>query len=113
DHFPKSGPVQEMFDRRPQKMSCRGDQIVQPDGTVGRCRILVDKRTLKDFGPNPDNFDTRNMEGRFIEAMGCLQCEYFDRCGLGCFLLHDYSKRMRMDSCLFRKLYQKIDQLRQ
>ncbi|MDR3607764.1 MAG: radical SAM protein [Oligoflexia bacterium] len=109
EHFPKSGPVQDMFDLRPQKMSCRADQIVQPDGTVGRCRILVDKRTLGDFGGTPYNFDNGNMQGRFVENMGCLQCEYFDNCGLGCFLLHDYDKRPKMDTCLFRKLYQKID----
>ena len=111
EHFPKSGPVHDMFDKKPQLMSCREDQIVQPDGQVGRCRILVDKRTLSDFEDEPDNFDNGNMQTRFVKKMGCLNCEYFDRCGLGCFLLHDFKKRPQMDSCLFRKLYQKIDTL--
>jgi radical SAM protein with 4Fe4S-binding SPASM domain len=111
ERFPKSGPVKDMFDRHLQKMSCREDQIVQPDGTVGRCRILVDKRTLTEFGNAPDNFDNGNMQSRFVEKMGCLSCEYFDRCGLGCFLLHDFQKRQEMSTCLFRKLYQKIDGL--
>jgi radical SAM protein with 4Fe4S-binding SPASM domain len=109
DHFPKSGPVQDFFDQRPQRMSCRGDQIVQPDGEVGRCRILVDKRTLNDFSSKPDNFNTKNMESRFMNEMGCLECEYFERCGLGCFLLHDFSNRKKMKSCLFKKLYKKAD----
>jgi radical SAM protein with 4Fe4S-binding SPASM domain len=111
ESWPKSGPVSDMFDRGPQKMSCREDQIVQPDGEVGRCRILVDKRTLENFETGPDNFANGNMQGKFIEKKGCLECEYFSRCGRGCFLLHDYGGRIELEECLFRKLYKKADEI--
>ena len=83
----------------------RIDNILLPNGGQGKCRKLVASDAYGDFKSNITEDalqDNSNMEHKFLMENYCLTCEYFQRCGLGCFLHSDYTERVELDDCVFK-----------
>jgi len=105
DNYPKVGPVRDWIERENNDMTCRSSNILLPTGETGKCRKLVASDAYGDFKSNITEDalqDNSNMEHKFLMENYCLTCEYFQRCGLGCFLHSDYTKRVELDDCVFK-----------
>lgn len=105
DKYPKVGPINDWINRDQNSMTCRSSNIVLPSGETGKCRKLVDPVAYEDF-KSPVTEDAlqsnANMEHTFLTDHSCITCEYFQRCGLGCYLHSDYTKRVELHDCVFK-----------
>ncbi len=78
------------------------------------CRKLVQAEGpefIKDFKTPVTEESTQDntvMEHNFLMENYCLTCEYFQRCGLGCFLHSDYTKRIELNDCVFKMVFDYI-----
>lgn len=108
DNYPKAGPIYDWINNFHNKMTCRSSNVVLPTGETGKCRVLLNKEQHKDFS-TPINFvSNNNMELTFIEKNLCISCEYFDRCGLGCYLHSDFLRRATLPECVFKMMFDYI-----
>lgn len=111
DHFPKSNPIRQWIENHENKTSCRSTHVIHPDGRVGSCGTFVTAPTssIVTFFKSPvSNTSNRDMEDSMLTKWNCVECEYFKRCTLGCFLLHDFMKRSNMKECPFKLSFDKI-----
>lgn len=106
DNYPECGPVWDWVNQLENKMTCRTSLIFLPTGDTGRCRLLAGKQ--EDFGQPITFVDNKNMELAFIEKNQCLNCEYFKRCGLGCYLHSDFMRRPKLPECVFKLIFDYI-----
>jgi radical SAM protein with 4Fe4S-binding SPASM domain len=108
DNYPKIGPIKDWIENHNNKLTCRSSNVILPTGETGKCRKLVNKKEQINFKSAIDIDDNTNMEHTFVTQHNCGTCEYFTRCGLGCFLLSDFMKRSELDECLFKITYDYI-----
>lgn len=103
-NYPKAHPVVGWIENETNAMSCQSTYTIMPDGKAGRCTILLNK-FQKDASPNTAG----EMESEFIEKMDCLSCEFFARCGLGCFLQQHFNGPGRtMNDCWMKDVHREI-----
>ena len=105
DNYPNVGPIKQWIERENNEMTCRSSNILLPDGGQGKCRKLVASETYPEFKTKITEEgiqDNSNMEHRFLMENYCLTCEYFQRCGLGCYLHSNYTERVELDDCVFK-----------
>jgi radical SAM protein with 4Fe4S-binding SPASM domain len=107
DNYPNTYPVYDWIHNHTNGLSCKTSKMVLPSGELAQCGKVPDKQTIK-FFKNPRDLSNPTMEMSFMEKMGCLTCEYFDRCSLGCFLLHYFKPRDELSECVFKLTYDKI-----
>lgn len=108
NNYPNTWPVQGWMRNDRNEMSCRGSLIVDHTGFKGQCRsLLTDQmKTQMHSAIQLDNNTT--MEEKFINKYDCVSCEYFQRCGMGCFLQHDFAGREELDECLYKQVFRAI-----
>lgn len=105
DHYPLAEPIRSFRERSSNTATCRSSFILLPSGRTGSCRILAD---TSQFHSDPKVVDNiHESEARFIEHFDCLSCEYFQRCGLGCFLHSDHVS-ITTKTCQFKRLFKEI-----
>ena len=109
DHFPGSFPVSDWISKNANKMSCRTSNVVTPSGEIGKCRLQVSESIISEFNSEVDLKSNANMEKSFIEKYNCLECEFFQRCSLGCFLQEDYKDYNQLDECMMKSIYSYIE----
>lgn len=107
DHYPKTHPVSSWLDNHTNNLSCNTCAMVAPSGQVKLCSAVPDEHTIT-FFKNPKHLDNASMEMSFIDQMGCSSCEYFERCSLGCFMLHYFKARDELDECVYKLVFDKI-----
>jgi len=107
-HYPKVNPVSGWIEHEDNAMSCQSTYTIQPDGRAGRCTILLNN-FQKEVAPKTAG----EMEGEFITKMDCLKCEFFSRCGLGCFLQQHFNGPNRtMNDCWMKDVHRKISEVK-
>jgi len=113
DKFPNIDPIKSWIENDFNYITCRTSKLILQDGTMCLCGNLVqepqDKAMYVSFIQKSDN---AAIENRFLEKYNCLSCEYFKRCGLGCFMQHDYKFRDELDECVYKLTHRYIDNVR-
>lgn len=110
ERFPNAQPINQWIRGGDNKMSCRSTFVVHPDGRTGSCGTFVQpSSTIVTFFKTPVNHvSNQQMEDKLIAQRNCIECEYFKRCTVGCFLLHDFTERTQLPECVFKLAYDKI-----
>lgn len=112
DNYPKCEPIAGWLKREPSALSCRSSKLILEDGTTCGCGNLIDPNVAEEIYESPiDAQSNVDIEERFMEKYGCLSCEYFQRCELGCFMQHNYRFRDEMDECVYKATHRYIDKL--
>lgn len=108
ENFPKAHPVVGWMENESNPMSCQSTYTIQPDGRAGRCTIL-----LNNFQKQQAPHTAGEMEHEFVTKMDCLSCEYFSRCGLGCFLQQHFNGPNRtMNDCWMKDVHRRISEVK-
>lgn len=107
EHYPNSAPIADFRENKVNATTCRSSLIILPDGSTGSCRILADRKQFKSDVAVTDNI--HEAEARFIKHFDCLSCEYYTRCGLGCFLHADHIS-ITTQTCEFKRMFKELDQ---
>lgn len=107
DNYPNTEPVQGWIKNHVGKLTCKSSKMVLPSGELAQCGKLPNKETIIMF-KKPSDMSNATMELSFMDKMGCMTCEYFTRCSLGCFLQHYFKGRDELDECVFKLTYDKI-----
>lgn len=110
DNYPNVHPVKDWINNTKNYMSCRTSKLVLPDGTKCTCgNLIADNTHVITFFKSPiSRTDNDAIENQFLNTWNCLECEYFDRCTLGCFTQHDFAKRGQLKECPFKLTFDKI-----
>lgn len=112
DKYPRCEPISGWLKRKPTSMSCKSSKLVLEDGTTCGCGNLIDPKVAEDIYVVPLKPSNNSaIEDKFIEKYGCLTCEYFSRCELGCFMQHNYRYRDELDECVYKLTHRYIDSL--
>lgn len=95
DTYPKLKPVSNLIGNQENAMKCLSLNKITifPDNTTSNCRW--DRYVQDDFNTKMDIHDNAGMMQTYIDEEGCLTCEYFQKCGLRCFVQADWRNRNR------------------
>lgn len=95
DNYPKLKPIATLLGSDENYMKCLSLNKITifPDNTTSNCRW--DRYVQDDFNTRLDIHDNANMMQTYIDEEGCLSCEYFQKCGLRCFVQADWRNRKR------------------
>lgn len=113
DNYPNVDPVNSWIKNDSNYMTCRTSKLVLNDGTMCQCGNLVqDEKVIKFYKTELQPNDNTKIENNFLEKYNCASCEYLNRCGLGCFMSHDYKFREELDECVYKLTHRYIDNVR-
>ena len=113
DKYPKVDPIRGWIENDFNYVSCRTSKLVLADGTMCQCGNLVqDFQSIKFYSSKIEVNDNSTIENSFLEKYDCASCEYLDRCGMGCFMQHDYKFREELDECVYKLTHRYIDNVR-
>jgi radical SAM protein with 4Fe4S-binding SPASM domain len=113
DKYPKVHPIADWIENEKNYLSCRTSKLVLADGTMCNCGNLVqEEKSIKFYKSKIESMDNSGIEESFLNKYDCISCEYFDRCGLGCFMQHDYKFREELDECVYKLTHRYIDDVR-
>jgi len=113
DNYPRVEPVKDWINNDFNYVTCRTSKLVLADGTMCNCGNLVqDEKSIKFYKTKIEAMDNSKIEDSFIEKYNCVSCEYLDRCGMGCFMQHDYKFREELDECVYKLTHRYIDDVR-
>ena len=95
DRYPKINPVATLLENERNEMHCLSLNKITifPDNRTANCRWH--RYDQNDFNTEFDIHDNAGMMQNYIDELGCLSCEYFQRCGLRCFTQSDWRNRQR------------------
>ncbi len=107
-NYPNVNPIQSWIKNESNPMSCQSSIVIDKDGVKGKCKSLVPesiKVVLKS-----ESHDNTNavMEDRFSNKYDCISCEFYKRCGMGCFLQHDFDGFETLSECLYKEIFRNI-----
>jgi len=104
DHFPKVNPIREWIENSNNSMSCRSSKLLLGDGTECMCGNLIktNKKVSNLFEAQIEANDNSAVELHFLTKYNCMECRHFNRCTLGCFVKHSFSKRSSSGECPFK-----------
>jgi radical SAM protein with 4Fe4S-binding SPASM domain len=112
--YPNVDPVKGWIENDFNYLTCRTSKLVLADGTMCQCGNLMlgDEQVVKFYKSELKPNDNSGIENNFLEKYNCVSCEYLDRCGLGCFMSHDYKFREELDECVYKLTHRYIDDVR-
>ena len=88
EHHPNSYPLISWKENQENITTCRSTKIINKDGAVTTCWSEAGKDAVLD---EQAGLQAKNAaEERFLDHYGCFSCEYYQRCGLRCFLHHSF-----------------------
>ncbi len=110
NNYPNVQPIRGWIENYTNHMSCRSSKLVLADGTKCMCGNLhlENKQIITFYKSAIRPNDNHEIEENFLKRWDCLSCEYFQRCQLGCFMQHDFTKRGQMVECPFKLTFDKI-----
>lgn len=113
DKYPRVDPVNGWIQNNFNYLSCRTSKLILADGTMCLCGNLVqDGKSIVKYASKIEKKDNTNIEEKFIGKYNCFSCEYFKRCGMGCFMRHDYKFMEELDECVYKLTHRYIDDVR-
>jgi radical SAM protein with 4Fe4S-binding SPASM domain len=113
EKYPNTDPVKSWIENDFNYLTCRTSKLVLADGTLCLCGNLVqDDKSIKQYKSKIEKKDNGGIENSFINKYNCLSCEYFSRCGMGCFMRHDYKFMEELDECVYKLTHRYIDDVR-
>lgn len=74
----------------------------------GNCMACSNK-DLMYLATVPNVQGNEDLEQSFMREKHCLNCSYFNRCKMGCFVFFGFKDRVRLKKCVFRCLYNYIE----
>lgn len=105
EHYPKSGPIQEMTRGNYGELTCQSTIIFTDDNQMVTCWGEAGKDRTMDY---QEGLVRKNAaEQDFLEFYDCLSCEYYRRCTMRCFL-HHRSLDERPKECQIKLLYDSL-----
>lgn len=113
NNYPNIDPIASWINSDDNYMTCRTSKLVLADGQRCNCGNLVqDEHSIKFYASKILPSDNSIVENNFLMKYNCASCEYFRRCGLGCFMQHDYRFREELDECVYKLTHRYIDNVR-
>lgn len=107
EHYPNTNPVRNYRENDSNSMSCQNTYTILPDGKAGRCTVFLNN-WHKDRLPKTAG----ELEYDFLDARDCMSCEYFTRCGLGCYIQQNFNGPGRsMNYCWMKDVHKKVDEV--
>jgi hypothetical protein len=107
-NYPRANPVAGWMETENTPLSCQSTYTIMPDNRAGRCTVLLNS-FQKEIAPKTAG----EMESEFMEKMDCLSCEFFSRCGLGCFLQQHFKGPNRtMNDCWMKHVHRAIEEVK-
>ncbi|MND22224.1 hypothetical protein D3C81_144600 [compost metagenome] len=103
--YPNSYPIKAWKEQRFNETTCRSTKIINKDGVVTTCWSEAGKDAVLDEGKGLAA--KHAAEERFLEHYNCLSCEYYQRCGLRCFLHHSFVEGSTTE-CEIKLLFDEI-----
>lgn len=88
EFHPNSLPLLSWKENEENVTTCRSTKIINKDGVVSTCWSEAGKEAILDEGLGL--IAKHEAEERFLEHYQCFTCEYYQRCGLRCFLHHSF-----------------------
>lgn len=107
-HYPKVWPINGWINNDINEMTCRGSMIIDNSGYRGQCRSLLTDSVSGKMRSTVDLDNNESMEKEFINKYNCVECEFYNRCGMGCFLQHDFKGKEELEECLYKEVFRKI-----
>lgn len=107
-NYPNVLPIKDWITKDSNEMTCRGSVIVDHTGIKGQCRSLLTKDMTTKMTSPVNTSNNKSMESQFISKYDCMSCEFYQKCGMGCFLQHDFKGREELDECLYKEVFRQI-----
>ena len=95
DNYPNVNPYKELIENETNQMHCMSlnKLTIFPDNTTANCRW--DRYKKSDFNHAYIRKDNTNLMKAYMDEVGCLSCQYFNRCGFRCYTQWDWKNRAR------------------
>jgi radical SAM protein with 4Fe4S-binding SPASM domain len=108
ENYPKVNPINSWINNDKNHMSCQSSIVIDHDGIKGKCRSLVPLNIKDKLKSLSDDHINNEMEDRFSKKYDCITCEFYNKCGMGCFLQHDFQNFENLDECLYKEVFRSI-----
>lgn len=108
DNYPEIYPIKDWINKTENEMSCRGSVVIDHTGVKGQCRSLLTSFTSNLMNSEVVIKNNTSMEETFVNKYDCISCSFFKRCGMGCFLQHDFKGREELSECLYKGVFREI-----
>lgn len=105
ERYPDSYPIKAWKENQWNDTTCRSTKIINSDGVVTTCWSEAGKDSVLDEGEGLAL--KQAAEERFLEKYNCMACEYYQRCGLRCFLHHSFVED-GSDECQIKVMFDKV-----
>ncbi len=107
-NYPKVWPIAGWIQNDINEMTCRGSMIIDNKGYQGQCRSLLTNDMLAKLASKPSIVDNESMEETFVNKYNCVECEFYHKCGMGCFLQHDFKGKEELEECLYKEVFRQM-----
>jgi len=117
DNYPKCYPFCETLDENLQPMFCMRTMYVFPDSTFGSCGSVEklikplskveDKKVIR-IVKESDSPLEKTIEAKWYKEYDCLNCEFLQRCSMGCFLNNHFYNTRTQEACWLKEVYTHI-----
>lgn len=107
--YPKIEPLASWFTADKVETTCRSTVVIDPLGRVSTCRGLLTENPEYDY--DKGQAIKEQLERQFVEKYDCLNCEFYHKCALSCFLHNDFIENTDM-TCQYKRLHRFIDELK-
>ncbi len=108
-NYPEVWPIKGWRVNDINKMTCMSSMIVDHTGYKGQCRALLTTSVADKMVSKVEIENNSSMEKSFTNKYNCLECEFFHKCGMGCFLQHDFKGKEELDECLYKEVFREIE----
>lgn len=105
DNYPKSYPVKDLLQNDFNFMTCRKSLTISKKSGCQNCRSLTCSNSDFSHSSSYDKKDNLDIESSFLKKYNCSSCEFFKKCGLGCFLQNSYKVRQVSEICIYKKFF--------
>lgn len=105
ERYPDSYPIKAWKANQFNETTCRSTKIVNKDGVVTTCWSEAGKDSILD--EHEGLLAKAQAEQDFIDKYDCFSCDYYNRCGMRCFLHHSFIQDSN-SVCQIREMYDKI-----
>lgn len=109
DNYPNIHGVHEL-ESRPCGPFCQKLTFISSEHGIvkGNC-MACSNAELSYLSTVPNVKGNEDLEQFFMKEKGCLKCNYFARCKMGCFVFFGFKDRLRLSKCLFNCMYKYIE----
>lgn len=111
NNYPQVEPVKSLLENNENKMTCfsLNKTTIQPDGSEVKCRYM--KYEEGEFQTEVDYSSNANIIQKHLDRHDCLSCEWYNRCGLVCYVNADYAKKERLPVCFLKTFFETTKEL--